>query len=67
MATPPIVNRAQSLTNSAVYKGCIRKSNSDYSGVDSFVVSEQEMQAYGVDYDDEVSDDETTIKWQYPK
>ena len=33
-------------------KGVLENLNSDYSGVDSFV-SEQEMQAYGVDYDDE--------------
>ena len=47
-------------------KGVLENLNSDYSGVDSFV-SEQEMQAYGVDYDDEVSDDETNYQVAVPE
>ena len=47
-------------------KGVLENLNSDYSGVDSFV-SEQEMQAYGVDYDDEASDDETSYQVAVPE
>ena len=47
-------------------KGVLENLNSDYSGVDSFV-SEQEMQAYGVDYDDEVSDDDTHCQVAVPE
>ena len=47
-------------------KGVLENLNSDYSGVDSFV-SEQEMQAYGVDYDDKASDDDTNYQEAVPE
>lgn len=46
-------------------KGVLENLNSDYSGIDSFV-SEQEMQGYGVDYDNQMNVDETDYQVQVP-
>ena len=47
-------------------KGVLENLNSDYSGGDSFV-NEQEMQAYGVDYDNGVNADETDYQVSVPE